>query len=178
METLKLLIDKLSQYNFLTNILPGTVLCIVLKYLVGYEIFISEDWYLMGIVFYFVGMVNNRLSSLVVEPILKCTHFVNFAPYNDFVNAEKKDAKVSTLSMENNVFRSYVSVFVLSLLAYGYKYGFNAVCPCQMSQELLLIILLLVLFAFSYRKQTKYVKKRVEANTPIENANATVQKSE
>lgn len=122
----------------------------------------------MGIVFYFVGMVNNRFSSLVVEPILKCTHFVNFTTYKDFVSAEKKDAKVTTLSMENNVFRSYVSVFVLSLLAYGYRYGFNAVCPCQMNQELLLIILLLVLFAFSYRKQTKYVKKRVVANTPKE----------
>lgn len=178
METLKLLIDKLSQYNFLTNILPGTVLCIVLKYLVGYEMFISEDWYLMGIVFYFVGMVNNRFSSLVVEPILKGIHFVDFAPYKDFVSAEKKDAKVTTLSMENNVFRSYVSVFVLSLLAYGYKYGLNAVCPCQMSQELLLIILLLVLFAFSYRKQTTYVRKRVEANMPKDEAKATEQKSE
>lgn len=173
METLKLLIDKLSQYNFLTNILPGTVLCIVLKYLVGYEIFITEDWYLMGIVFYFVGMVNNRFSSLVVEPLLKCTHFVRFAPYKDFVSAEKKDAKITTLSMENNVFRSYISVFVVSLLAYGYKYGLTAVCPCQMSQELLLIILCLALFAFSYRKQTKYVKERVEANTPKEETKAT-----
>lgn len=178
METFRLLIDKLSQYNFLTNILPGTVLCIVLKFLIGYEVFVSEDWYLMGIVFYFVGMVNNRFSSLVIEPILKCTHFVNFAPYKDYVSAEKKDAKVTTLSMENNVFRSYVSVFVLSLFAYGYKHGFNAFFPYQLSQELLLIILLLVLFAFSYRKQTKYVKNRVEANMSKEETKATEQKSE
>lgn len=178
MEKIRLLIDKLSQYNFLTNILPGTVLCIVLKYLVGYELFISEDWYLMGIVFYFVGMVNNRFSSLVVEPILKCTHFVNSAPYKDFVNAERKDTKVTTLSMENNVFRSYVSVFVLSLLAYGYKYGFNTICPCQMNKELLLIILLLLLFAFSYRKQTKYVRERVETNKTKEDAKSTERKGE
>lgn len=164
MEILKLLIDKLSQYNFLTNILPGTVLCVVLKHMVGYDMFVSEDWYLMGIVFYFVGMVNNRFGSLVVEPLLKCSHFVEFAPYKNFVSAEKKDTKITTLSMENNIFRSYVSVFTLSLLAYGYKFGLNIVVSCPISEKLLLIILLLMLFAFSYRKQTNYVKKRVEAN--------------
>ena len=37
MEALKLLVDKLSQYNFLTNILPGTVLCLILKHS-GYDI--------------------------------------------------------------------------------------------------------------------------------------------
>lgn len=164
MEILKLLIDKLSQYNFLTNIIPGTVLCIVLNYLVGYDMFVNEDWYLMGIVFYFVGMVNNRFGSLVVEPLLKYSHFVKFAPYTDFVTAEKKDAKITTLSMENNVFRSYISVFVLSLLAYGFKFGMSIINPCQNTQNVLLIIMLLLLFAFSYRKQTKYVKNRVESN--------------
>lgn len=32
MEIIKLIFNKLSQYNFLTNILPGTVLCIIIKY--------------------------------------------------------------------------------------------------------------------------------------------------
>lgn len=164
MDILKLLIDKLSQYNFLINIIPGTVLCIVLNYLVGYDVFVSEDWYLMGIVFYFVGMVNNRFGSLVVEPLLKYSHFVKFAPYKDFVAAEKKDAKITTLSMENNVFRSYISVFVLSLLAYGFKFGMSIIDPCQNTQKALLLIMLLLLFAFSYRKQTMYVKNRVELN--------------
>ena len=109
MDTLRLLIDKLSQYNFLTNILPGTVLCILIKYIVGYNFFVIEDWYLMGVVFYFVGMVNNRFGSLIVEPFLKWIHFTKKAPYKDFVRAEKQDEKVTTLSMENNVFRSYIS---------------------------------------------------------------------
>ena len=168
MESLNLLIDKLSQYNFLTNVLPGTVLCIVLKYFVGYNLFVAEDWYLSGMVFYFVGMVNNRFGSLVVEPLMKLTHFVKFAPYTDFVKSEKKDTKISILSMENNVFRSYLSVFILSLLAYCYKYGLATICPHQISKEPILLILLLLLFAFSYRKQTKYVRKRVEANVSKE----------
>lgn len=52
MEILKLVIDKLSQYNFLTNILPGTVMCVILKYLVGYDL-IPDDYYQAGIVFLF-----------------------------------------------------------------------------------------------------------------------------
>lgn len=32
MEALQQLIDKISQYSFLTNILPGAVLMIILKY--------------------------------------------------------------------------------------------------------------------------------------------------
>ena len=66
MEVIKLLVDKLSQYNFLTNILPGTVLCLILKH-IGYDIIPFENLYLTGIVFYFIGMVNNRFSSLIIE---------------------------------------------------------------------------------------------------------------
>lgn len=54
MDIIKLIFDKLSQYNFLTNILPGTVLCIILKNLVGYDL-IPTDYYQAGIVFLFRG---------------------------------------------------------------------------------------------------------------------------
>lgn len=89
MEILKLVIDKLSQYNFLTNILPGTVLCIILKYLVGYDL-IPDDYYQAGIVFYFVGMVNSRVGSLVIEPILKAISWVKFAPIQSFCEQKRK----------------------------------------------------------------------------------------
>ena len=82
MDSLKLLIDRLSQYNFLTNILPGSVLCVVLKYMVGYDLFVTGDWYQMGVIFYFVGMVNNRFGSIFVEWVLKETSFVKFASYD------------------------------------------------------------------------------------------------
>lgn len=162
MDSLKLLIDRLSQYNFLTNILPGSVLCIVLKYMVGYDLFVTEDWYQMGVIFYFVGMVNNRFGSIFVEWVLKETSFVKFASYDSFVLAEKNDDKISILSMENNVFRSYISVCLLSLLAFIFK---CIAIKCAWVNELryiFLLIALLVLFLLSYRKQTSYVLKRIE----------------
>lgn len=168
---MKILIDKLSQYNFLTNIIPGTILCILMKYLIGYDFFVTEDWYLMGMLFYFVGMVNNRFGSLVVEPFLKWTHFIKKAPYKDFVQAEKKDEKITTLSMENNVFRSYISVFTLSLIAVGHKELFSDLITNQSVSGALLLSSLLVLFAFSYRKQSRYVKERVDGTNKTSSSN-------
>ncbi len=161
MEILKLVIDKLSQYNFLTNILPGTVLCIILKYLVGYDL-IPDDYYQAGIVFYFVGMVTSRLGSLVVEPLLKAILWVKYAPYSDFLQAEKEDSKITLLSQENNVFRSYITVMFISAIIYMYK-NYSLDWRCLMRDEpLVLIISLLVIFLFAYRKQTSFVRKRVE----------------
>lgn len=161
MEILKLVIDKLSQYNFLTNILPGTVLCIILKYLVGYDL-IPDDYYQAGIVFYFVGMVTSRLGSLIVEPLLKAILWVKYAPYSDFLQAEKEDSKITLLSQENNVFRSYITVMFISAIIYMYK-NYSLDWRCLMRDEpLVLIISLLVIFLFAYRKQTSFVRKRVE----------------
>lgn len=158
MEILKLVIDKLSQYNFLTNILPGTVLCIILKYLVGYDL-IPDDYYQAGIVFYFVGMVNSRVGSLVIEPILKAISWVKFAPYSEFLRAEKEDAKLTILSQENNVFRSYISLMFISILGYIYK---NCSLNLRLSlnnESLVLIVILFVLFLFAYKKQTSFVRQ-------------------
>lgn len=161
MEILKLVIDKLSQYNFLTNILPGTVLCVILKYLVGYDL-IPDDYYQAGIVFYFVGMVNSRVGSLVIEPILKAISWVKFAPYSEFLRAEKDDDKLTMLSQENNVFRSYISVMFISILGYIYKTCSLDLRLSLNNESLVLIVVLFVLFLFAYKKQTSFVRKRVE----------------
>lgn len=161
MEIIKLLIGKLSQYNFLTNILPGTVLCIIMKYLIGYDL-IPADYYQAGIVFYFVGMVNSRVGSLIVEPILKAISWVKFAPYSEFLQAEREDSKLTILSQENNVFRSYISVMFISTIGYIYK-NYSLDWRHLLGDEpLVLIVALLILFLFAYRKQTSFIRKRIE----------------
>ena len=163
MELGKMIIDKLSQYNFLTNILPGTVLCLLLHYLVGYNLLLS-DYYLAGILFYFAGIVNSRLGSLVVEPLLKRLKILVFAPYSDFVKAEKQDTKLTVISQENNTYRSYVSVMFIVLLAYLYKITLANIEVVANNEIVILLALLIVLFVCSYRKQTNFVRERVEAN--------------
>lgn len=161
-ELIKILVTKLSQYNFVTNILPGSVFCLILKFIVGYDLFVTDEWYQMGIIFYFVGMVNNRFGSLVIEEILKKTKIVKFAKYEDFVKAEMKDSKLTTLSTENNVFRSYISVCALSFITSLFKLTSDNVAWVNEWKEQILLATLLVLFTLSYRKQTIYVRKRVE----------------
>lgn len=165
MDVLKLVIDKLSQYNLLTNILPGTVLCIVLAYCIGYNTLITDNLYLQGVVFYFAGIVTNRFGSLIVEPFLKKIRILKFVPYKDYVKAEKADGKIEILSTENNVFRSYTSLCVLAILALAFRIvedntGWLKNCDCEYKM-MALFVLLLTIFLCSYRKQTSYVNKRI-----------------
>lgn len=162
MDGLKMIIEKISQYGFFTNILPGTILCIALRYVVDYNLFIFDEWYLMGIVFYFVGIINNRFGSLCVDFILKKLHIVTFAPYKDYIIAEQKDAKITILSTENNVFRSYISVCLLILLSLLFKMIANNCSFIENNKSIIIITLLLILFVLSYRKQTNYITKRID----------------
>ena len=159
MEELKLLVDKLSQYEFLVNLIPGTALCLLLK-LVGYDLVSGESIYLSFFTFYFVGIINNRFGSIVVEEVLKFVKIISFVPYKTFVEAERRDSKLTTLSMQNNMFRSFIAVFVLSLIALAHR-EFSPDCLIRIQLPVLLVCLI-ALFIISYRKQTNYVKKRVE----------------
>ena len=163
METMTKLLDKISAYQVVNYIIPGSVLCVLLKHIVGYDI-IAFSMIENAIICYFVGLVNSRLGSLILRPILKKCHVVKDAPYDDFVRAEKDDAKLTVLSDINNVFRSFASVMLVLLIAIGIKH-------VEVIEEYMItnfnwiaILSLFVLFIFSIRKQTKFVKDRVEAN--------------
>lgn len=163
MEAVTKLIEKLSSYQILNYLIPGSVFCVLLKHLVGYDI-IHFSMVENVIICYFVGMVNNRLGSLVLYPILKKTKFIKEADYPDFVVAEKKDSKVTILSDINNVFRSFANVMLLLLCSLGIK-NINCISIFVIGNiNWIAIISLFILFLFSVRKQTKFVRNRVDAN--------------
>lgn len=161
MEALKQILERLSQYNIVTNILPGAILCIILKYLVGYDLFFTGEWLLLGILFYFVGVINNRVGAVIIRPFFKWIHFIKPKPYSEYVRAEKKDVKLLTITTESSVFRSYVAVCFLSLLSILYKTIAEHCSFIANHTVLILLILLFILFAFSYRKQVKYAHDRI-----------------
>lgn len=166
MDSLKVIIEKLSQYNILTNILPGTILCIVSTFCIGYNLLITDNWYLQGAIFYLVGIVNNRFGSLVIEPLLKRLKILEFTSYEDYIAAESKDAKITILSTENNVFRSCASLCIVSILTLIFRIledNIEWINNCNFEYKIMaLLILLLIFFIFSYRKQTAYVNQRVK----------------
>jgi len=161
------IIDKITSYNLFNYLLPGVLFAVTLKQFTPYS-FMQDNLIVSAFVYYFVGLVVSRFGSLIVEPVLKFVHFLNFAKYPDFVAAEKKDLKIDALSETNNMYRTFVSMLVLLMIVKGYvvlssQYQFLT----QHGMDILLVTLL-VMFLFSYRKQTSYIRNRVKCviNTP------------
>jgi len=160
---LKDLISKLSSYNLFTNLLPGILFVALLKELTDFSL-IFDPLFLGLFLYYFIGIVINRIGSLVVEPILIKAKFLTFVDYPKFVKASKMDAKIEILSENNNICRSLVALCIILLLAIGYEWLMSKCAFIDTHSNIILIVLLFVIFLFSYRKQTKYVVKRCNAN--------------
>lgn len=162
---MKDLLDKLSSYNIFNNLLPGVLFAVLVDATTSLRILHKEI--VVGVfVYYFLGATVSRVGSLVVEPILKKVGFVKFAAYSDFVKAVKVDPKIDVLSETNNMYRTLCALMlcVSAVALYDaaskyYKFlddAATAVCLVGLS----------VLFLVSYRKQTSYITKRVEASKP------------
>jgi hypothetical protein len=156
------LIDKVSSYNLFNYLFPGVV------FLVGLELATAQPLPRYNLVVYlflayFTGITLSRIGSLIIEPFLRWLHLVRFCPYNDFVSAERTDSKLTSLSQENNTFRTLIAVF-LSLLAAKSLILLKVKYPqSRSSLAWVLWTALLLLFLFAYRKQTAYIVKRVAA---------------
>jgi len=127
--------------------------------------FAQENLIVDFFLYYFIGLVISRIGSLFVEPVLKKWSFLGFAEYSKFVAASKKDPKIDVLSETNNMYRTLCSMFVLLILVKLYEQTELSYPALQAWTIYIVAALLLVLFLYSYRKQTSYIKKRVELNT-------------
>lgn len=161
MNMVEFIFNKISSYNILNYLIPGTVLCLLLECLLEWNFLKFGNWYEAGIVFYFVGMVNSRIGSLVVEPILKKFWGSKFCGYRDYVVAEKSDSVIAKLNMENNVFRSFISVSFVLLVAMGWDALIGACPELQSCGKVLIVVGLLILFVCAYLKQVGYISRRV-----------------
>ena len=157
---MKDLIDKLSSYNIFNYLLPGVVFVAIASSLTKYN-FVQKDIVIGVFLYYFIGLVISRIGSVVIEPILKWTGFVRFSEYRDYVDASHKDKFLDVLSEANNMYRTFLSLFLsLFFLKIYEALSESFQCLNSLSSEIA-IVGLLALFAFSYRKQTAYITKRV-----------------
>ena len=153
------LLEKLTSYNLFNYLLPGIIFSVLLEKTTNYSI-IQENIVVEAFLAYFLGLLISRISSLIIEPTLKKVKFVKFADYKDFVLASESDNKIELLSESNNMYRVFISLFVVLIIVNIYE---------QLLQQILgeytnfvVTVLLLLLFLFSYRKQTNYITQRVE----------------
>lgn len=161
MEALAAVFGKISNYNILNNLIPGAILCVVFKYLVGYD-FMNVGTLELIVIFYFAGMINSRVGSLILEPLLKKVKWVTFRDHYAFVEAEQKDKKINSLVEVNNMYRSMISIAFTSLIVKLYYVGVELQWDFGNVSEWILLVALLLLFAFAYKKQTKYIVSRID----------------
>jgi len=153
------LLEKLTSYNLFNYLLPGIIFSVLLEKTTSYSI-IHKDIMIEAFLAYFIGLVISRISSIMIEPLLKSISFVKFAEYKDFVLASKSDKKIELLSESNNMYRVFISIFFILLIIVLYERFLESVFVGYTSY--IIIIGLLILFLFSYRKQTSYITKRIE----------------
>lgn len=161
---MKDLLDKLTSYNIFNYLLPGVLFAAFVDGLTSLKV-LQKDLVVGVFLYYFLGSVVSRVGSLLVEPILLRMKFVQYTPYAAFVKAAKVDAKIEVLSEQNNMYRTFVALFISVAAVAAYDKASLAIPLLHAAAPYVCIAGLLVLYLFSYRKQTAYVKQRVEANT-------------
>lgn len=160
---MKDLLDKLSSYNIFNYLFPGVVFVVLASKLTSYN-FIQQDILVGAFLYYFIGLVISRIGSIFIEPVLKFIKFLKFADYKRFVKASKVDTRIDTLSEVNNMYRTICSLFLILIAIKGFEWLSTKWLFLAERKIETLTVFLFLLFLFSYRKQTNYITKRIDAN--------------
>ncbi|MGI6777574.1 MAG: hypothetical protein ACOX7R_05990 [Acetivibrionales bacterium] len=155
------LLDKLSSYNILNNLIPGSIFCYLLQYVC--EIDIHSDSVIENLfLYYFVGMIISRLGSIVLEPIVIKLGIVRYAKYKDYITASSIDKKIDVLLEITNLYRTTAAGVLLVILVKLHTLKAKQIYLISVATPYLAAIMLFALFLLSYRKQAKYFKSRVD----------------
>ena len=164
------LLDKISSYNIINNLIPGAVFIWINGLL---DIFILP---LDGIVeklfiYYFCGMIVSRVGSLVVEKFCLKAKLVTYAPKKDYVVATKKDKTIEPLLETGNLYRTCAGLFLTLGICKIYTLVVSCIHLPKVIASWIVIAVLFVLFVSSFCKQTRHILSRIEAARYIEKGN-------
>ena len=172
----KCMLEKISSYNIFNYFFPGIAFCYMVKFFTNYELDTGSAWENLFI-YYFWGLIISRIGSVVIEDILLKIkiknkesklkeNYINRAPYEEYSRASEKYSFIRILNETNNVYRTMVSVFACVLMIKIYEvlsvYLFRLFGQMEMVLEILFLAVGIILFIMSYKKQTDYIRKRVQ----------------
>lgn len=172
------ILNKITSYDIFNNFFPGIIFCYLIEYITSLSLVADLDIWEKIFVYYFWGMVISRIGSLIIEKLLmfikvknketnEKENFLVFEPYERYSEAAENKPIIEKLSEINNTYRTFSTVFALAILFKLYDLLLLEKCnklSIQMNAVLsiLILILLFSLFIASYRKQTNYIRNRVE----------------
>ncbi len=155
------LLAKLNSYHILSNLFPGAIFYNIL--IIFFNIKFVEFSFITEIcIYYFIGIIFNRIGSLVIEKICREKNIIKFVKYEDYIKAVNKDTSIYSFVETADMYRTFLTGFIIMLLislpVYVYMKGFSIYLFIIFA----ILIFLIVLFFYSYKKQVGYVTKRVE----------------
>ena len=108
-------LDIISRYHFLNFLIPGVIFLLLLNKL-GIYSFNMDNIVVLLFGGYFAGMVLSRIGSVVIEPWFQKWRIVKYIPYCDFLKAEPKDTKISSILTDNNMYQYFFDSYLTFLL--------------------------------------------------------------
>jgi len=163
---LESILNKMSSYNIFNYLFSGIIFVVLMKYINNINLYLNFLILYLNVInlfiLYFIGLTISRVGSLIIEPFYKKC-IIKFADYSDFIKIEKIDKKLNMLSEQNNVYRTFTSLFLILIV-------FQIIKECDLNvciflkkfYKEVLMIFLFILYAISYYKQTKYIKNRIK----------------
>lgn len=156
------LLNKISSYNILNNIIPGAVFVYFWSALdVGAVP--SCNVIESIILYYFCGLVVSRVGSLIIERGFKKVNLISYAPKSEYIEATKRDSLIGTLLEINNMYRTFTGLFLVLAIVKVYMVVANYFSISREIGTWIVLIGLLFLFAGSFCKQTTHIRSRIEA---------------
>ena len=181
-EMVKKLLEKISSYNIFNNFIPGIAFCYLVIFFTDFKLDSSSTWENIFI-YYFWGLILSRVGSLVVEPLLlkikirnketkEKEHYIKRAIYTEYSKVSERVSFIKVLNETNNMYRTMIAVFAAVILIRIYEllsvYFINFNAQLGNVLGLLFLIVGMVVFVFSYKKQTDYIRNRVQIHSDEE----------
>lgn len=154
-------LSKLTSYNIFNYLLPGTIFVWFCRWFELFS-FPTDSVIIEFFLYYFAGMTISRIGSILIEPTFLRLGLVEYAPYGEYLKAVRADPQIEVLLEANNTYRTVVAMFVCILIAAGITTGVSWLVLPGIVVGLAIAVAMTILYAVAYRKQTAYIRKRVD----------------
>ena len=176
-DIIKNLFVKISSYDIFNNLFPGIIFCSIVEKTTRISLQTGEIWEKLFLC-YFIGMIISRIGSIFIEKFLKSIKiknkktkekeaFLNFAPYSDYIEASENNSFIKILNETNNTYRTIIAMLIAVIGVKVYDWFlYDCINNFGVTGNNIVFIvaclLIIILFVISYKKQTDYIRERVE----------------
>ena len=160
---------KFNYYDLFGHLLPGVIIGLLFNYIITSTTlnitfsFITDSVVINLFIFYFIGLVLNRVSAVIIEPPLIKLKVLHKCLYEQIIKAEKEDPKLVQLQAVIISYRTFIAGFslIIILMIISFMLGILKINNTEFFLLLIFILFLNTVFFISYKKQFNGYTKRV-----------------